>query len=80
MCFALTTFGIISAAFLIVTSSNCAISSLFISSKLYIEARPTILPDSATGSIIATGVTTPVLPIENSTSFKIDFATSGGNL
>ena len=75
-----TTFGMISPAFLITTVSPIRISCSRIKSSLCSEARCTVDPATFTGSRIAVGVITPVLPILSSISRSFVMASSAGNL
>ena len=62
------------------TVSPMRMSLRRISSSLCSVARSTSTPPMRTGSMIATGVTTPVRPTENSTSRSVVCASRGGNL
>ena len=57
-----TTFGIISPPFSTQTISPSRMSNWRMKSSLCKVARCTVVPESCTGSRLATGVTTPVLP------------------
>ena len=74
------TSGIMSPAFLITTLSPIRISFSCIRSSLCKEALETVVPATLTGSSIAVGVTTPVLPILSSISNKSVMTSSAGNL
>ena len=73
------TSGIMSPAFLITTLSPIRISFSCIRSSLC-KALETVVPATLTGSSIAVGVTTPVLPILSSISNKSVMTSSAGNL
>ena len=76
----LTTLGIMSPAFFNTTVSPILKSCSRMKSSLCNVARRTVDPSINTGSRIAVGVTTPVLPMLNSTSLKTVIASSAGNL
>ena len=69
-----------SPAFFTTTLSPMRISRSCIKSSLCNDARETVVPATLTGSRIAVGVTTPVLPMLNSMSNSRVTTSSAGNL
>ena len=76
----LTTSGMMSPAFLTTTLSPIRISLSCMRSSLCKDALETVVPATLTGSRIAVGVTTPVLPMLNSISNSFETTSSAGNL
>ena len=72
--------GMISPPFSTYTMSPLCISRLRITSALCSEARLTMVPDSSTGSRLATGVIVPIRPTSKDTKFIRVRARSAWNL
>ena len=73
-------FGMISPPFSTYSMSPWRMSSWRMMSSLWSEARFTTVPDSRTGSRLATGVMMPMRPTSNDTKRSRVRARSAGNL